>query len=350
MRTPSAGFLVATLLLAACSAPASTATLRPGALASGASPTATPSADPPGPLELADVTTLKLDLARGADFPTELDGSLWILSPDVGEPAAVRLEPETGAELARVPIGGRLCQGMAAGFGSIWACSDSGMTRIDPATNAVEAAIAFPAPRVFGRPAVGDDAIWALSGNVTATSVVRIDPSTNAVTATYPLGHAGANVAWGAGALWVTSAADGLLLRVDPATGAVAEALTDLPTPTWIAFGGGRAWVILYGVRGDEPQPTGTPALLRYDPGGGGADRFDIGASPAEAGDILATDAAIWVRGGDPTILRIDPASGSITWAVDAPGLGDGAIGLAFDALWLTSVDRGTLWRLDLPE
>jgi streptogramin lyase len=304
----------------------------------------------PGAVRLADVTTLKVDLPRGTDFPTAVDGALWILSPDVGDPAAVRVDPDSGAELARVPVGGRLCQGLVAGFGSIWACSDSGMTRIDPATNTVEATIAYPAPRVFGRPAVGDDAIWALSGTVIATSVVRIDPATNTVTATYPLGHAATNVAWGAGALWATSPEDGLLLRVDPATGTIAEALNALPSPTWIAFGAGRAWVILYGIRGEESLPPGTPVLLRYDPSTAAADRFDIGGSPAEAGDLLATDSAVWVKGGIPTIVRVDPASGIVTWGVDAPGLGDGAIGLGFDALWLTSVDRGTLWRLALPD
>jgi streptogramin lyase len=340
--------IVAGLALAGCGETASPSATSLGSPAATATAQTTASAAPPGlqTVDLDEVASLEVELERGPDWPTELDGSLWVLLPDVGEPAAVRLDPETGAEQASIPVDGRLCQGMIAAFDALWACSDSGMVRIDPARNAVAATIAYPSPQVAGRPAASEDAVWALAGNVVATSVVRIDPATNAVTDTYELGHVATNIAYGDGALWITSPADGVLLRLDSATGKVGEVLADLPAPTSVAAGTGAVWVILYGTP-EGPVANGEPALLRHDPQTGETERLDVGGSPAGAGDLLATDDAVWVRGSEPLTVRLNPQSGAIEWAVSRPGLGDGSLGLAFDALWVTSVDRGTVWRID---
>jgi streptogramin lyase len=298
-------------------------------------------------VDLDAVASLKVDLERGTDWPTELDGSLWILEPDVGEPLVLRLDPETGGKQATIPVGGRLCQGIIAAFDALWACSDRGMVRIDPRTNAVTARIRYASPRAFGRPAASDDAIWALAGDVVPTSVVRIDPRTNRVTATYRLGHTAGNLAFGSGAVWISSPMDGLLLRLDPRTGKITVAVDDLPAPTVVATGQGGVFVILYGTE-DGPAANGEPALLRYDPRNDRQQRIDIGSSPSDSGDVVTDRGAVWVRGSDPLIVRVDAATGAVDRAVRGLGLGDGALGIAFGSLWVTAVDRGTLWRLDV--
>lgn len=304
--------------------------------------TAMPSASPTTGTPLADVTEMEVDVGHGADFPTELAGSVWILVDDVEQPVVVRLDPTTGEELARVPITGDLCVGMAAAFDSIWACGAGGVDRIDPATDEVVARIELPTAQVVSRPAVADDAVWVLSGNVVATSVVRIDPAANEVAATYDAPHPLTALAGGLDAVWATSAEAGALIRIDPASGEMTEAASDLPRPSWLAVGPDAVWVLLDGATGADP------ALLRFDPNDGSSERFDIGGVPAESGDIVVGETAVWIRGSDPRIVALDPDTGDIQQRISGQGLGDGALGIADGALWLTSVDAGRVWRLDV--
>ena len=317
------------------------------------SPSSTPTSAAPGSsnstaYQLDEVAGLDVALGRGADWPVELDGSLWVLVPDADDgPAIFRVDPETGAEQARIALEGQLCQQLTAGHGSIWACGDGEMLRIDPATNTVAEQIPLTTPQVVGRPAVTDSAVWTLSGNVTATAVTGIDVATNAVIATYELGHAGQRMAASHDALWVTTGDEGTLLRVDPMTGEVTEALSDLPSPTVVAAGAGALWVLLFGTPDAVADDKG--ALLRYDPESGEVDRFDIGGSPGLVGDIVAADTGVWVRGSDPLVVMVDPTSGEVLWSVERPGLGDGSLGIGEGAIWVTDVDRGRVWRIDPP-
>lgn len=348
-------------LLAACGGGAvSPSATTPGVTLSPAPSTLVGSSSPfPSPsvsddtAQLDDVAALTIPLEGGPDWPIELDGSLWLLAPDpeiapeAGEPTVYRLDPETGAEQARIPVEIGTCEAFGAGFGSLWSCGKDEMLRIDPATNSVVARVPFDTALVFGRPAFSDDAIWYLGGNVVADSIMRIDPATNTVTDTYPLGRTAMSIVYGHDALWITSPQDDVLLRVDVASGEVTEALADLPGPSYLAAGPDALWLLLYGGP-DAEDSAGEPALLRYDPESGTVDRFDIGGAPGAAGDLLVTDEAVWVRGSDPLLMQVDPVSGSVVWSVARdPGPGDGSIGLADGALWLTSVDQGWLWRID---
>jgi streptogramin lyase len=308
---------------------------------------------------LEDVASLKLDLEGGPDWPTELDGSLWLLAPDVAlmseadEPFVYRIDPESGEVLEQITVGGRLCQGMSAGFDALWVCADDGVLRIDPATNAVVARVAFTTPRVFTRLAVSDSAVFSLAGSVVADSVVRIDPASDTVAATYelgrtatPLGHVDPSLAYGAGALWLTLPADGLLLRIDPETGEVTTAASDLPGPSTVAAGAGGIWVLLYG--DDDAGAVDEPALLFLDPASGETTLFDAGSSPGGSGDLAVSADAVWVRGDNPFLVRLDPRGGELIEQISKAGTGDGAVGTTDGFLWVTSLDRGSVWRIDL--
>lgn len=354
-RTSAPPILGGLLLLVAC-----TASSTPGGSvepsASAASPqSGAPSAGPSGPPteDIADAAALEVRLEGGPDWPTELAGSLWVLAPDgplrTGgmAPLVYRIDPATGEEQAQVILPGRFCQGMAAAFDTLWACVDEGMVRIDPATNAIVAEIAYASPQVSSRPAVGPDSIWALRGAIVADSVVRIDPATNAVTATYPLDAAVSSLAYGFDALWATDMGAGFLLRIDPATGEVTEYAADLPAPFIVTAGTDSVWVLLYGDRqADGPEPE-DPVVARIRPGISGEVTFvgPTGRAPHE-GDILATDGRVWVRGQDPLLARIDPATGGIDRVVTGSYAG-GTMGLAFGMLWTTSTEFGRVWRLE---
>lgn len=356
-----AGFLVL-VVLGGCSASGESAV---GGHSSSPSPSPTPTPAPtptlvpsgPPTANLADVASLELELPGGPDRPTGLDGSIWILAPDgpLMQPPTdafvYRIDPATGEEQARVPIGGRLCQGIAAGFGSLWACSDAGLERIDPAANVVVATVAFGTARVSVRPAMSEDRVWMLGGNVYADQVVEIDPETNAVVATHELGYAGAGLAYAAGAVWVTAPADGLLLRLDPSTGEVAVHASDLPWPGSIVFAAGSLWVSLYSSYDGDPAAPGDPVIARLSVDDGSVQaRVDVGTNSMVDTDLAADADAVWVRTtADPFVVRIDPSTNEATWAVGGFHSG-GSIASIDGAVWTTSIEFQTVWRIDPPK
>lgn len=329
------------VLLAACTAPSPSSTPSGSVAESQAAPTATPPSGPPSAL-LEDVASwdISVETFTAPDWPALLGDAVWVLLPDGEEPAALRLDAATGEEQARVPLPGGSCEMLAAGFGSLWACTPDGLVRIDPATNAIAASVAFTTPQQFGRPAVSDDAVWALSGDVVATDVVRIDPGTNTVTGTYPLGHAAAQITYGLGFLWATSTGDGLLLRIDPASGEVMTAASDLVDPFMVTTGAGLVWVGLQGRPVNEDPDPSVPDLFRFDPATDAGDSQDYGLGPESVNDIAVNDDSAWVQTPGPTLLRLDPETGAIESLVTSDR-GSGSIALSGNSLWMT------LWRAE---
>lgn len=338
------------MMLASCASPLASPTpvASPSTSQPPPSDSAAPSPSGPPTARLEDVATFDVSVEVAPDWPALLDGSLWVLAPDGPAPAVVRLDPALGAEQARIALPGGECEGIAAGFDSIWACTRDGMARIDPATNAIVASVTFQTPVLYGRPAVSDDAVWSLSGEVVASAVVRIDPASNAVTATYPLGHTVTKLAYGFGYLWATATRDGLLLRIDPAGGEVTTAASDLVDPFVVATGAGGVWVGLQG-RGleEDPEPS-VPDLFRFDPSTGAGDFQDYGLRSESVNDIYVTDDAAWVvTAVDPFLMRLDPENAAIEWIVTSDR-GSGAIVVSDDTVWLTIWRANAVIRIDL--
>jgi streptogramin lyase len=315
---------------------------------------ATASVTPSGPpiASLEDLDALTVSLEGGPDWPVVLDGSVWILAPDgplgngEGEPLVYRLDATTGEEQARVPIDGRLCQGIAAGFGSLWACTDAGLVRIDPATNEAAAEIPFQVAQVFARPVMSDDRVWMLAGNVFASQVVEIDPGTDEVVATHELGHTAAGLAFGDGALWATVPAEGLILRIDPSSGEVREHAEGLVAPVTIAHAAGSLWIAEHGE--GEPAVAGQPIIARVSAADGSVEaRVVIGSTTMEEGDIWAGDEAVWVRNpGDPFLVRINPATNQVVDAIGGSYSG-GSLTVSEGVVWTTSIELATAWRIE---
>lgn len=349
-----ATLLVVAMVIAACASPSPSPSTTPTSLPSASAPppsdSAAPSPSGPPTAALEDVAAFDVTVEVAPDWPALLDGSLWVLAPDGAEPAVVRLDPASGAEQARVALPGGSCEMMAAGFDSIWACTPDGIVRIDPATNAIIASVAFQTPLLVGRFAVSEDALWSLSGEIVATSVARIDPATNAVTATYPLGYSVPQFAYGLGYLWATVTRDGLLLRIDPATGEVIVAASDLVDPFAVAAGAGHVWVGLQGAGTDEDPDPSVPDLFRFDPATGTGEFFDYGMLPEDdtsAMSFAVSDDSVWIKAEDPSLLQVDPESGEIVWVVTSDR-GTGAIVVSDQALWMTVWRANSVTRIDL--
>lgn len=160
-----------------------------------------------------------------------------------------RIDPATNRIVARVPVTEMPFE-IAAGEGSVWVTGNSAeggdvLHRIDPRTNRVVATTAFPRDST-GAIAAGEGAVWL----VRSDSLVGIDPDSAEVTRTIPLEpgparHTFDELAASRGAVWVL-ALEGLdrpgdVIRVDPETNRIvatirAEALN-------MGAGPGGLWI-----------------------------------------------------------------------------------------------------------
>jgi YVTN family beta-propeller protein len=126
-------------------------------------------------------------------------------------------------------------------------------------------------------------------------TLTRIDAVSGAGIKTIALGAGTTDVAVGLGAVWVSDAADGRMIKVDPETDQVTQAI-DV---------------------------------------GRGADAIAVG------------DGSVWVANSlDGTVSRVDPQTGSVT-AVIAVGEGPSAIALAHWSLWVANQFAGTVSEID---
>jgi dipeptidyl aminopeptidase/acylaminoacyl peptidase len=168
--------------------------------------------------------------------------------------------------------------------------------------------------------AVGEGAVWATvsaTGDPDSHLLVRIDASTNEVIDTIPLPWVG-DVAFGAGAVWVSSSDE--VLRIDPVTGdVVAAAGTGAQPLSGITYGFDSIWVAASSAR-DGPSDQ----VLRIDP----ISNEVVARIPVEGGearDVVVGEGSVWVYGhsrlsGDTweasSLWRIDPATNEVVATV----------------------------------
>lgn len=282
----------------------------------------------------------------GADYPFVAFDSVWVVAGGSDHPAIVRVDPATNAVLADIAVPGASCTGAVAGFDAVWACSHDGIVRIDPATNAVVTLIEVP---TFwqARLAAGGGSVWAftrLGGGAYPDAVLRIDPATNSVVSSIGLGHPVGTMAFGFDALWVTSPADGVLLRVDPTTGEVTTALEGLATPFQVVVGPDSLWVSLYG--SDDAEPAeGEPTIVRIDPASGAVLAYLVADPIRLAGGIHADATAVWLRGGGTFLTHIDPATNQVVEVITG-SKGGGDLVAGFGSVWAAGYNFNQLWRV----
>jgi virginiamycin B lyase len=230
-------------------------------------------------------------------------GVAWQALPTGGrEPAASGgpVAPGRPVAAARIRLDRPLCH-VEVGYGAVWVTSSGTVARIDPASNRVVATIPTPLAGQFPSIAFGEGAVWVTSGQTNGV-VYRIDPATNRVTATIPLPAGAFEIVVAAGTVWVSPYDPSQAHDQDPGPGELVriDARTNqLRSPVRV---------------------PGMPLILRY-----GLD-------------------AIWVTGGDEHVYRIDPRSGSL---VGPLGGVDNINAVGGGALWGTYVntpqDRGVL-------
>jgi YVTN family beta-propeller protein len=175
--------------------------------------------------------------------------AVWVTNSGGGGSSVARIDPQTNRLLGRPVTTGASPQGLAVGAGSLWVANhDAGtVTRIDQASGRVVADI--PVPSEPHRVAYGAGAAWV--GNWHDNSVSRIDPATNRVVGSpIPIGFRAGNLAVGAGGVWVTSdyrldaaPQDVVVVRIDPQTNRAVETIAVGGHPIDVAATEGAVWV-----------------------------------------------------------------------------------------------------------
>jgi YVTN family beta-propeller protein len=216
----------------------------------------------------------------------------------------------------------------------------------------------------------------------TANSLAVIDPGANRVAASIPTGIQPADVAAGAGHIWVANEADDTVTQVDPRRRAVVS--TTAPgvgeNMAGLAVGAGSVWIgfasrlarldpafrtverFVKLVPADEFTGYSGPNLLavgygsvwvgsdygeiaRVDPGTRKVETVSLGNSPS----AIATGAGgVWVTDDvDNTVTRIDPASANAVTSTTPVGRAPSAVATGAGAVWVANTQDNTVVRLD---
>jgi ABC-type branched-subunit amino acid transport system substrate-binding protein/DNA-binding beta-propeller fold protein YncE len=179
------------------------------------------------------------DIAAGAGaIWVKGDGRLARIDPDTGKATRTVKLPET-VENGDLPFQNWGFPQVAVGAGAVWAINgDRTVSRIDPDTGRRVARIVVDAATI----AAGREGVWFISGDDTR-AVTRIDPSTNRVGQKIPVGAQNlSGVAVGAGHVWATAEADGVVWRIEPGRPPVLRTFEAGVGVRFLSFGAGAIW------------------------------------------------------------------------------------------------------------
>jgi streptogramin lyase len=236
------------------------------------------------------------------------------------------------------------------GFGAAWVASQGALLRIDPQTNRVVATIATPLRGENASIAFGEGAVWVTSGQANGV-VYRVDPASNRVTTAISVPGGAFGIVVAAGTVWVTQFLPepdpGIVARIDARSNRL-RAPVEVPNlPGAIRAGLDAIWV------------TSRFTVSRIDPHSGA-----VSQPLHRVGDVRAIGArALWGSyansAEDAGVQRIDPGTGRVVASIRIPygvvmAFGLGTLWVAQDASSITSggnqpdrTEPGKLYRID---
>jgi DNA-binding beta-propeller fold protein YncE len=177
----------------------------------------------------------------------------------------------------------------------------------------------------------------AAAAAVVAALLLLLGGGGVSVSAPVPVGRGPLRIATGAGAVWVTSAADGTLTRIDPETlRRSGPALRLGAGISGVAAGGGSVWV----------SSPGTGRVLRIDPQSGDVlARIDV---PGRPGAILFAGGRVWVADDAGSgVTAINPGGRVVRRGI-APHAAPLRLAAGAGAVWASSASTGSVRRIDL--
>jgi streptogramin lyase len=236
------------------------------------------------------------------------------------------------------------------GFGATWVASQGALLRIDPRTNRVVATIPMPVSGESASIAFGEGAVWVTSGQANGV-VYRVDPAANRVTATIGVPGGAFGIVVAAGTVWVTQFLPepdpGIVARIDAHSNRVLSPIKVPNMPGAIRYGLDAVWVTSrFTVSRIDPQTAAVTQPLR------------------RVGDVRAIGGgSLWGTyansAEDAGAQRVDPVTGRVVATIRIPNgvliaFGLGTLWVAQDASSITSggnepakTKPGKLYRVD---
>ncbi len=321
----------------------------------GPAPILSASSPPPTP-ETSAVSNVALPDGLGASRIAIGEGAVWALGStgETGSSVLVRIDPATDQVVATTSLEPEPWY-VAAGAGAVWVGfpRSSMIQRVDAATNEVTGQVQLPGDGVSAI-AADDQAVWVEviqdrsdQGQQNLASLVRIDPQTSEVVATIPLeGLSGYDdeIAIGAGAVWVAGVnltgpseeRGANLLRIDPMTNSINAVL---PVSAFsVRAGAGAVWVTspADGVNDSLHKPEAW-AAREIDP-----TTNEVSAPiplPGNVSGVLAVTAdGVWFSGYDVEGLIHPLRLQDEAFDASVPPIGSVYTDIAFDEAF------GTIW------
>jgi hypothetical protein len=236
------------------------------------------------------------------------------------------------------------------GFGATWVASRGALLRIDLRTNRVVATIATPLTGESASIAFGEGAVWVTSGQANGV-VYRVDPAANRVTAAIGVPGGAFGIVVAAGTVWITQYLPepdpGIVARIDARSNRLLSPVEVPNMPGAIRAGLDAIWV------------TSRFTVSRIDPRSGA-----VTQPLHRVGDVRAVGAgSLWGTyansADDAGVQRVDAGTGRVVATIRIPygvlmAFGLGTVWVAQDASTITSggdePDRtrpGRLYRID---
>jgi len=265
--------------------------------------------------------------------------------PTVGSPVV----PGRPVVAARIRLD-RSFTDVDVGFGAIWVAGQGALLRIDLRTNRVVATIPTPVTGESASIAFGEGAVWVTSGQANGV-VYRVDPAANRVTATIEVPGGAFGIVVAAGTVWVTQYLPepdpGIVARIDARTNRLLSPIEVPNMPGAIRYGLDAIWV------------TSRFTVSRIDPHSGA-----VTQPLHRVGDVRAVGGgSLWGTyansAEDAGVQRVDPVSGRVVATIRIPNgvliaFGLGTLWVAQDASTITSggnepgrTKPGRLYRID---
>lgn len=212
-----------------------------------------------------------------------------------------------------------------------------------------------------------------------ANSLAVIDPASNRVVATIPTGVQPADVAVGAGQIWVANQADDTVTQIDPRRRAFVSTTAPRGSVAGLAADDRGVWIgdadrsrlirldpdfrseqsirlasDIHDPGGSGPVAVGYGSVWtawsygvigRVDPDTREVENVSVGNSPS----AISTGAgAVWVTDDvDNTVTRIDPASANAVTGTTPVGRAPAAVATGAGAVWVANTQDDTVVRVD---
>jgi virginiamycin B lyase len=264
-------------------------------------------------------------------------GSVW----EPSEGFLYRIEPTSGAVLAKIPVGARgPFRGVTISDTYVWIANlgDQLLYKIDPQTNMVKQSIPVPMSGSEGSLAASGGSVWIAANSTTLvqSQLLRIDEASGEVRATTQLPESVNALTFANHQIWSTSALSGKVIIVDAQSGALAATMIVGRAPRFVTAGAGSVWLLTQ-ADGHLLRLNSVSKNIELD--------LDLGAA-GTGGDITFAEGYIWISTRAYPLIKIDPATNAIVQRSSDSGYGD-AIRVGYGAVWISGA---TLHRIPLKD